>query len=169
MSSTVHSNVDVVLIYPPWPVLDDRAILQNSLPPLGLLSIASYMESLGHSVRVYDVHGEKIDEHELFRRIEADHGDGSVERGVDPGPGGHQEAGQLVLGPGADPDAGRGVAGHDLLDAGIGDDPAILGKKLTYSEASISLQLGAGLVRAGFPAGTKLNVTPVNREGFLSH
>ena len=72
MSSTTQSNVDVVLIYPPWPVLDDRAILQNSLPPLGLLSIASYMESLGYSVRVYDVHGEKIDEHELFRRIEAD-------------------------------------------------------------------------------------------------
>src|SRR4029079_19695390 len=72
MSSTSHSNVEVVLIYPPWPELDDRAILQNSLPPLGLLSIASYMESLGYRVRVYDVHGEKIDEHELFRRIEAD-------------------------------------------------------------------------------------------------
>jgi radical SAM superfamily enzyme YgiQ (UPF0313 family) len=66
------SNVDVVLIYPPWPVLDDRAILQNSLPPLGLLSIASYLESLGYGVRVYDVHGEKIDEHELSRRVAAD-------------------------------------------------------------------------------------------------
>jgi len=66
------SKVDLVLIYPPWPVLDDRAILQNSLPPLGLLSIASYAESLGYSVRVYDVHGEKLDDQELMSRVEAD-------------------------------------------------------------------------------------------------
>lgn len=65
-------NVDLVLIYPPWPVLDDRAILQNSLPPLGILSIASYMESLGYRVRVYDVHGEKIDDKEVLARLERD-------------------------------------------------------------------------------------------------
>lgn len=64
--------VDLVLIYPPWPVLDDRAILQNSLPPLGILSIAAYMESLGYGVRVHDVHAEKIDDRELVRRLAAD-------------------------------------------------------------------------------------------------
>lgn len=68
----MSDRVDLVLIYPPWPVLDDRAILQNSLPPLGILSIASYMESLGYRVRVYDVHGEKIDDAEVRRRLSSD-------------------------------------------------------------------------------------------------
>lgn len=62
-------KADLVLVYPPWPVLDDRAILQNSLPPLGLLSIASYMESLGYIVRMHDVHAEKLDDAELVRRL----------------------------------------------------------------------------------------------------
>ena len=57
--------IDLVLIYPPWPVLDDRAILQNSLPPLGILSIASYAMSEGYRVKVYDVHGEKLNEQEV--------------------------------------------------------------------------------------------------------
>lgn len=60
---------DAVLIYPPWPVLDDRAILQNSLPPLGILSIAAYLESLGKRVAVIDVHGEKLDEAALRARL----------------------------------------------------------------------------------------------------
>jgi anaerobic magnesium-protoporphyrin IX monomethyl ester cyclase len=63
-------TVDLVLLYPPWPVLSDRAILQNSLPPLGILSIASYMETLGYGVHVHDLHAEKIDERELLRRLE---------------------------------------------------------------------------------------------------
>lgn len=69
---STSDGLDLVLIYPPWPVLDDRAILQNSLPPLGILSIASYMESLGYRVGVYDVHGEKIDDLEVKRRLAAD-------------------------------------------------------------------------------------------------
>ncbi len=36
----MNKRIDVALIYPPWAVLDDRSILQNSLPPLGILSIA---------------------------------------------------------------------------------------------------------------------------------
>jgi radical SAM superfamily enzyme YgiQ (UPF0313 family) len=62
-------RLDVLFIYPPWPVLDDRAILQNSLPPLGILSIAAYLESLGHTVAVCDVHGEKLDETEVCERL----------------------------------------------------------------------------------------------------
>jgi anaerobic magnesium-protoporphyrin IX monomethyl ester cyclase len=65
----MSETADLVLIYPPWPVLDDRAILQNSLPPLGILSIGSYMESLGHRVLVHDVHAEKLDDAELIRRL----------------------------------------------------------------------------------------------------
>lgn len=65
-------RLDVALIYPPWPVLDDRAILQNSLPPLGILSIASYLESLGYSVKVHDVHGERLDEVQLRERLRRD-------------------------------------------------------------------------------------------------
>ena len=68
----MSDSVDLVLIYPPWPVLDDRAILQNSLPPLGILSIASYAESLGYQVRVQDVHAEKMDDQELIRRLKRD-------------------------------------------------------------------------------------------------
>lgn len=60
---------DVALIYPPWAVTDGRATLQNSLPPLGILSIASYLESLNYSVVVYDVHGEGLDDNELRRRL----------------------------------------------------------------------------------------------------
>jgi len=65
-------RLDLALLYPPWPVLDDRAILQNSLPPLGILSIAAYMEQLGYSVHVHDVHGEKLGDAELRRRLRAD-------------------------------------------------------------------------------------------------
>lgn len=62
-------NADLFLIYPPWPVLDDRAILQNSLPPLGLLSIGAYALELGYKVVVCDVHGEKLGEEELRSRL----------------------------------------------------------------------------------------------------
>lgn len=65
----MSQRLDVLFIYPPWPVLDDRAILQNSLPPLGILSIAAYLEQLGRSVAVCDVHGEKLDDAELRVRL----------------------------------------------------------------------------------------------------
>ncbi|MGN7610908.1 B12-binding domain-containing radical SAM protein [Magnetococcales bacterium HHB-1] len=69
---TPHERIDVVLIYPPWPVLDDRAMLQNSLPPLGLLSIASALESYGQVVRVYDIHAEKWGEEKLRHHLQQD-------------------------------------------------------------------------------------------------
>ena len=68
----MNEQIDVALIYPPWAVLDDRSILQNSLPPLGILSIASYLESKGYSVRVYDIHGEKLEEGDLRARLRKD-------------------------------------------------------------------------------------------------
>lgn len=64
--------MDAILIYPPWPVLDDRAVLQNSLPPLGILSIASYLESLGYRVGVCDLHAEKLDDDDLKERLRRD-------------------------------------------------------------------------------------------------
>jgi radical SAM superfamily enzyme YgiQ (UPF0313 family) len=64
-------KTDIVLINPPWAVLDDRAILQNSLPPLGILSIAAHLESLGHGAQVYDIHGEKRDEDNLRAMLRA--------------------------------------------------------------------------------------------------
>ena len=42
------ARIDSAFIYPPWAVVDGRAWLQNSLPPLGILSIASYLESLNY-------------------------------------------------------------------------------------------------------------------------
>ena len=61
--------IDIALINPPWPVLDDRAMLQNSLPPLGILSIAAYMEDIGYTVKIYDIHGEKLDDLALRERL----------------------------------------------------------------------------------------------------
>jgi anaerobic magnesium-protoporphyrin IX monomethyl ester cyclase len=63
---------DVAFIYPPWAVTDGRAALQNSLPPLGILSIASYLESLNFNVVVYDIHGEGIDDVEIRHRLRRD-------------------------------------------------------------------------------------------------
>jgi len=68
----MNDRIDVALIYPPWAVLDDRSILQNSLPPLGILSIASYLESKGYSVKVYDIHGEKREDTDLRQRLKRD-------------------------------------------------------------------------------------------------
>ncbi|HCU72978.1 MAG TPA: hypothetical protein DGO43_04110, partial [Chloroflexi bacterium] len=52
-------RTDLFLIYPPWAVLEDRAMLQNCLPPLGLLSVAAHAESSGYRVHVMDVHAER--------------------------------------------------------------------------------------------------------------
>lgn len=61
--------VDLLLIYPPWAVLEKRAILQNCLPPLGILSIASFVEAHGYSVRILDVHAERLDDTEVVARV----------------------------------------------------------------------------------------------------
>ena len=63
------TRTDLFLVYPPWAVLDDRAMLQNCLPPLGILSIASYAELLGYSVHVMDVHAERADDQQLRERL----------------------------------------------------------------------------------------------------
>ena len=68
----MNERIDIALIYPPWAVLDGRSILQNSLPPLGILSIASYLESKGYSVLVYDLHGEKLEDVDLRVRLRRD-------------------------------------------------------------------------------------------------
>ncbi|MBI4177973.1 radical SAM protein [bacterium] len=62
-------RLDVLLIYPPWAALEKRAILQNNLPPLGVLSIASYLESKGYRVGIVDVHAERLDEKEVAERV----------------------------------------------------------------------------------------------------
>jgi anaerobic magnesium-protoporphyrin IX monomethyl ester cyclase len=69
---TTGDRIDVVFIYPPWAVLSGRVTLQNSLPPLGILSMASYLESLNFSVVIYDIHGEGIDEVEVRQRLRRD-------------------------------------------------------------------------------------------------
>ena len=51
-------------------MLDDRAILQNSLPPLGILSIGAYIEALDYKVKAYDVYGEKLDERLVRDRLQ---------------------------------------------------------------------------------------------------
>jgi radical SAM superfamily enzyme YgiQ (UPF0313 family) len=62
-------RVDCVLIYPPWTILYARAFLTNALPPLGILSIASYLEHNGLSVRVLDVHAERMSPDRLREEI----------------------------------------------------------------------------------------------------
>ncbi|WP_172822777.1 B12-binding domain-containing radical SAM protein [Paramagnetospirillum marisnigri] len=70
--STIEGNAkDLVLIYPPWPALEERAALQNFLPPLSVLSIASFVRSKGYSVGVIDVHGQHLDEGEVRARLRA--------------------------------------------------------------------------------------------------
>ncbi|MDH5490757.1 MAG: B12-binding domain-containing radical SAM protein [Myxococcales bacterium] len=65
-------RVDLVLIYPPWAVHEGLANLENCLPPLGILSIASHVESMGYRVLVYDIHAEGIDDREVRRRLRRD-------------------------------------------------------------------------------------------------
>ena len=72
IQKTHKNRIDVVFIYPPWAVLSGRVTLQNSLPPLGILSIAAYLESLKLSVAIYDIHGEVLDEVEVRRRLKND-------------------------------------------------------------------------------------------------
>ncbi len=71
-NETIKARVDAAFIYPPWAVVDGRAWLQNSLPPLGILSIASYLESLNYIAKIYDIHGACLDETELRLSLRRD-------------------------------------------------------------------------------------------------
>ncbi len=62
-------RIDCVLIYPPWTVLQGRSFLTNCLPPLGILSIAAYLERSGLSVRVLDVHAERMGPDQLTAKL----------------------------------------------------------------------------------------------------
>src|SRR5262245_14135637 len=65
-------RLDLLLVYPPWAVSEERGnSLMNCLPPLGILSIAAFVESHGYSVAVLDVHAEKLVDHEVVARVRA--------------------------------------------------------------------------------------------------
>ena len=87
-------RTDLFLIYPPWAVLEDRAMLQNCLPPLGLLSVAAQAEASGYRVHVMDVHAEAVDELARARADVRKAGHGlSVGAGQAGGTGQHDPAG----------------------------------------------------------------------------
>lgn len=60
MSTKMAARLDALLIYPIWAVAAGRGQLQRMLPPLGILSIASHLESQGFRVRVLDLHGDPM-------------------------------------------------------------------------------------------------------------
>jgi anaerobic magnesium-protoporphyrin IX monomethyl ester cyclase len=65
-------RLDLLLIYPPWAVSEERGnSLMNCLPPLGILSIAAFVESHGYTVGVVDVHAEKLIDTEVVARVKA--------------------------------------------------------------------------------------------------
>lgn len=66
-----QDRLDLLLVYPPWAVLGARGMLQNNLPPLGILSIASYAESKGYRVGILDVHAGRLNDLEVAERIRA--------------------------------------------------------------------------------------------------
>ena len=56
------SKKRVLLINPPW-ISKDESIwngVRSAMPPLGLLSIASYLESFGFHPKFIDIHVEKF-------------------------------------------------------------------------------------------------------------
>lgn len=61
-------RADVLLVYPIWVSGGSRGALQRMLPPLGILSIASYLESKGYEVHVVDLHAEQL-RPDQFREI----------------------------------------------------------------------------------------------------
>lgn len=72
LSQTVKQNIglDLLLIMPPWGAcMGSRGVLQHSLPPLGLLSIAAYVEQHGFSVKILDIHAERLNDREVAGRI----------------------------------------------------------------------------------------------------
>lgn len=64
----------VTLVFPPWisHAHNYRGLLQNTLPPLGILSIASYLESKGFRVTVIDIQAEQLSEDAFRQRLLAD-------------------------------------------------------------------------------------------------
>jgi len=65
------SKKRVLLINPPW-ISKDESIwngVRSAMPPLGLLSIASYLESFGFHPKFIDIHVEKISGDEVFDQI----------------------------------------------------------------------------------------------------
>ena len=65
----VVERIDCVLIFPPWTSTYSKNKILNCLPPLGVLSIASYVRNQGFSVKVIDVHAEELSPHEIRKRI----------------------------------------------------------------------------------------------------
>lgn len=61
-------RADVLMVYPVWVKKQGRGKLQRMLPPLGVLSIASYLEQHGYEVHVVDLHAEELSTQE-FREI----------------------------------------------------------------------------------------------------
>src|SRR5262245_25643585 len=71
-SARPEPRLDLLLIYPPWAVAGERGnSLMNCLPPLGILSIAAYVESRGYRVGVLDVHAERLVDTEVVDRVRA--------------------------------------------------------------------------------------------------
>ena len=67
-----EASLDLLLIYPPWAVSEERGnSLMNCLPPLGILSIAAFVESHGYRVGVLDVHAEKLIDTDVVARLRA--------------------------------------------------------------------------------------------------
>jgi radical SAM superfamily enzyme YgiQ (UPF0313 family) len=64
-------RIDCVLIYPPWTILQGRTFLTNCLPPLGILSIAAYLLEQGFSVKVVDIHAERMSPQQFRQLIRA--------------------------------------------------------------------------------------------------
>lgn len=64
----IKDRVDVLLIYPIWVTAFGRGKLQRMLPPLGILSIASYLKAHGFEVQILDMHAEGTSV-EKFREI----------------------------------------------------------------------------------------------------
>jgi len=64
-------SADVLLINPPWLSRDDNIWhgIKAAMPPLGILTIAAYLEREGITVKVIDVHVEKLSADELKQRI----------------------------------------------------------------------------------------------------
>jgi len=61
-------RADILLVYPIWVKKGGRGKLQRMLPPLGILSLASYLEESGFEVHILDLHAEEISPEE-FRQI----------------------------------------------------------------------------------------------------
>src|SRR3989338_1872424 len=64
-------RTDILLINPPWVSKDENIWhgIKAAMTPLGLLTIAAYLEREGFRVEVIDVHVEKLGAEELKNRI----------------------------------------------------------------------------------------------------